>query len=204
MAARGMRANELNRAMGKEMGFVSNLKKRKSPTGETLELVAKALRVRMAWLISGEGEMFEEGEAPGSPMPPAVSTPRVKMPGGNGDHWFPDHIEDLFNEALQELGGTRYTGLQIRAAKVFVRDATNKLVRGGSKRMVLGALEAAQELDEAGEEPVPPAIFALLVEKNAPASEAERQRRAEGQAFADQMQRKAAERVRRSQRPRKS
>lgn len=53
MEAKGLRPNELNRAMGKDMGFMSNLLKRKSPQIDTMQLLAKALGVHLEWHRSG-------------------------------------------------------------------------------------------------------------------------------------------------------
>lgn len=190
---KGTGFNELDRAIGQGSGYTTRLVagKKKRPDPAILHKIAEVLGVGYEWLVTGKGEPGGSPVEPTPPTPPTGSGPRVKLPGDRGDHWFPDWIEDLFNALLQSLGKVLYTPEQVRAAKVFIRDATAKYEESGTPRMALGALEAARELDEAGKSPVPPAIFALLVEKNAPASEAERQRREEGKEFVKEMQEKA-------------
>lgn len=131
---------------------------------DTMLAMARGAGVRLEWLSSGEGEMFEGDR---TPTPPTSSAPRPK---DRGDHWFPDHIEDWFAEVLQSLGDRRYTGPQVRAAKVFIREGAPKLPEAGPRTLIMGALEAARELDETGREMDPGAILTLLIEKNAPVS----------------------------------
>lgn len=71
MAERGLGSNELNRAMGKGMGFVSGLLKKKSPQIETMQLLAEALGVHLEWLTSGKGPRYLEET---TPTPPPISS----------------------------------------------------------------------------------------------------------------------------------
>lgn len=109
-------------------------------------------------------------EAPPEPTPatpPAKSGPRLSSGEERDDV---EYVDAWFFEALQELQGRRrYSGAQGQAAKRFLVWGSNKL-DGDPKKMVLGALEAAKELDETGQQMTPEKIFALLVEKNAPPS----------------------------------
>lgn len=153
--------NELDRAIGQGSGYTTRLVagKKKRPDPTILHKMAEALGVHYEWLVTGQGD-------PG-PSGPASSAPRPK---DRGDHWFPDHIEDWFAEVLQSLGDRRYTGPQVRAAKVFIREGAPKLPETGPRTLIMGALEAARELDEASREMEPGAILTLLIEKNAPVS----------------------------------
>lgn len=55
--ARGMGNNALDRALGKKQGYTSTMIAREArPRGDTLEAIAKVLEVRVAWLVTGQGE----------------------------------------------------------------------------------------------------------------------------------------------------
>lgn len=67
MEAKGLGSNELNRAMGKDMGFMSNLLKRKAPQIDTMQLLAKALGVHLEWLTTGRGPRDLADPPPSAP-----------------------------------------------------------------------------------------------------------------------------------------
>jgi transcriptional regulator with XRE-family HTH domain len=141
---------------------------RQSPKGvglATLQALAAAAQVRLEWLQTGDGDPEALEATP--PTPPAKSGLRLSSGEEREDV---EYVDAWFFEALQELQGRRrYSGAQGQAAKRFLVWGSNKL-DGDPKKMVLGALEAAKELDETGQQMTPEKIFALLVEKNAPPS----------------------------------
>lgn len=58
LAARGMKAGDVDRAMGKAYGAVATILQRQStPRRETAEAIAATLRIRIEWLLHGEGDM---------------------------------------------------------------------------------------------------------------------------------------------------
>lgn len=126
-----------------------------------------------AWLRTGLGSpgRYTGPEAPVEPTPPtppAHSHTRAQLTAERDDL---EQIDAWFFEALQELGGRRYTAAQVRATKVFLATKGNPRLEDDSpRRLVLGALEAAKEIVGLGREPTPDAIFKLLIEKNAPPS----------------------------------
>lgn len=165
----GVSQGWLEQAAALPKGYASRILKgqRKRLNPDLLERIAASLKVDYAWLATGNGPPPEGAPAESPSPPPTSSAPRPK---DRGDHWFPDHIEDWFAEVLQSLGDRRYTGPQVRAAKVFIREGAPKLPEAGPRTLIMGALEAARELDEASREMEPGAILTLLIEKNAPVS----------------------------------
>lgn len=158
--------------------IISRLKKnpKAKVENETLLAIARGANVSPGWLLSGEGASGlpgDEGEAPTEgtpPTPPTRSGPRLSVAAQRPE------IEVLgwFFETLQSLVGQRkYTAGQSHAATQFLLSYSTKLPPEGPRKIVLGALEAAKELDELGNEMTPEAILQVLLEKNAPPSGAE-------------------------------
>lgn len=72
----GLSMNKLNERCGFGQGYVSRLAagKRRSPRGETLEVLAAGLRVTMRWLVSGAGQKEDGIELPEHGLPPQADT----------------------------------------------------------------------------------------------------------------------------------
>lgn len=141
---------------------------RQSPDGvglSTLQALAAAAQVRLEWLQTGEGVPDAPDATP--PTPPAKSDVRPREAIERDDV----EVEGWFFETLQELGGKRrYTKEQVQAAKAFLMSGNPLVEADGPRKIVLGALEAARELDLLGNDTSPEAILALLITKNAPPS----------------------------------
>lgn len=168
METLGIGFNELDRAIGQGSGYTTRLVagKKKRPDPVILAKIAKELGVTTDWLSTGEGQS-PDGTPP---TPPARSGPRLSVAAQRPE------IEVLgwFFETLQSLVGQRkYTAGQSHAATQFLLSYSTKLPPEGPRKVVLGALEAAKELDELGNEMTPEAILQVLLEKNAPPSGAE-------------------------------
>jgi transcriptional regulator with XRE-family HTH domain len=153
---------------GMDAGVISRIESgaTQHAEGETLKKLAPHLRVSVDWLLATEVEGALDATPP---TPPAKSGPRLSSGEERDDV---EYVDAWFFEALQNLRGRRhYTPRQGQAAKRFLAWGSNKLKDNSDpSKMVMGALEAARELDETGREMSPENIFALLVEKNAPPS----------------------------------
>lgn len=161
----GIGFNELDRAIGQSSGYTTRLVagKKKRPDPVILSKIAKELGVTSDWLSTGEGDPAEGTP----PTPPARSGPRLRA----GDQRPEVEVLGWFFETLQSLVGQRkYTANQSHAATQFLLSYNTKLPAEGPRKIVLGALEAAKELDELGQEMSPEAILGILIEKNAPPS----------------------------------
>lgn len=78
MKYRGVRPNELNRLAGKDLGFASNLAKRENPRSDTVAIVARALRVRLEWLMTGQGGMVDPDQEEEAERAPTSGETRAK------------------------------------------------------------------------------------------------------------------------------
>lgn len=166
---RRMSMRALSTAAGLSPSHVEQIiNQRQSPDGvglSTLQALAAAAQVRLEWLQTGEGIPDSSDATPHTP--PAKSDVRPKGETVRDDV----EVEGWFFETLQELGGKRrYTKEQVQAAKVFLMSGNPLVEEEGPRKIVLGALEAARELDMLGSDPTPEAILALLISKNAPPS----------------------------------
>ena len=181
---RKLTANGLCERAGVARSYLRNLAaseaagRKVRPGADVLDKLARAADVSEPWLRTGQGNPghYEEGGGgsasadPTPPTPPTRSGPRLSVAAQRPE------VEVLgwFFETLQSLVGQRkYTAGQSHAATQFLLSYSTKLPPEGPRKIVLGALEAAKELDELGNEMTPEAILQVLLEKNAPPSGAE-------------------------------
>ncbi len=135
---------------------------------ETLLALAKGGEVSPGWLLTGDGDPAPGVSVDATPhTPPTRSGPRLSTSAQRPEvevlGWFFDTLQGL-------VGRRKYTAPQSHAATQFLMAYSTKLPPEGPRKIVLGALEAAKELDELGQEMTPEAILGILIEKNAPPS----------------------------------
>lgn len=155
---KGIKYNQLDHLLGqKSTGYTSRLVagQKTRPDPGILRQIASLLDTSVDYLVGSE----EGAAAP------------ARVEGRRAAREDVERVDGWFHEALQELGGRRYSREQVRDAREFLLSGAPLLGdREEPRSFVLGALEAARELSEQGLAATPGAILALLIDKNVPSS----------------------------------
>jgi transcriptional regulator with XRE-family HTH domain len=162
--AKGLGLRELADKAGIDAGVISRIEggRTKKPEADTLGKMAPFLAVTVDWLLRGEGEQPDATP----PTPPARSQTRARATVERDDV----EVDGWLFETLQKLKKPTYSRKNGQDAKAFLLSGPNLLDKSNPEKLVLGALEAARELEAAGKPTDPDSIMAYLIEKNAPPS----------------------------------
>jgi hypothetical protein len=156
--ARGYPNNHLwslNAGLGKgTVGLLLQGKRGKGFRKETAQALGEAANVSWLWLLDGTGpwEPYHLNPHEGAPSAEPAASPPSPPAKVVSVHAFPPVIDQWFQRAFRIAGRPDYTGEQILAAKVYVRDLQAKLPdHPDMEGFCAAALEAAYALDAKGQ-----------------------------------------------------